>query len=158
MKLTKRIIHIAFEYGLLIKGINGIIEIIGGIILLTVNIHTIQHFLVWLSLLELPHGHNDFLAHGLTDLATHFSADTKLVGGIYLLTHGIFKIILVGGLQMKKRWAYPVGIGFLMLFISYQVYRLTLHFSYALLVLTALDSILMVLIYREYKGQKNNLT
>jgi uncharacterized membrane protein len=153
VQLTRRFIHRAFELGLILKGINGVFETIGGILLLTVNLDTIEHFLIRLSLLELPHGKHDFLAHALFNLAMHFSADTKLTGGIYLLAHGLFKVGLVVGLQLKKHWAYPVGMSFLSIFIAYQIYRLTLHFSFGLFALTLMDMTLMALIYREHLAQ-----
>lgn len=153
LKPTNDFIHKAFEAGLFIKGINGVLQIIGGIILVTIKLVTIEHFFVWLSMLELPHGPNDIFARGIDYLANQLSSDTKLLGALYLLAHGTFKVGLVTSLHFKKSWAYPVAMAFLSVFIAYQIYRLNLHFSIALFILTLIDCTLMALIYREHVAQ-----
>ena len=57
--------------------------------------------------------------HGLTGSAVTFAA-------LYLLVHGIVKIVLVAALLRNQAWAYPWMIGFLVIFIGYQLYRLAL--------------------------------
>lgn len=136
----------------MLKGINGVIETIGGILLLAFDVHTIEHIFVKISLLELPRGPHDIFAHAIHHMAYQFSASAKFVGGVYLLSHGFFKVGLVTALQFKKRWAYPVALYFLLLFISYQGYRIVLHFSAGLLFLTLLDVLLMWLIWQEHKA------
>ena len=69
---------------------------------------------------------------------------------LYLLAHGLAKIILVAGVLTKQRWAYPAAIGFLCLFICYQLYRLSFHASAGLALLTLLDIAIVGLIWREY--------
>ncbi len=154
MKFSKLSIHKAFEIGLVLKGINGVIETIGGILLWSFDVRTIEHLFVKISLMELPRGPYDVFAHAIHHMAYEFDASAKMIGAIYLLSHGIFKVGLVLGLQFKKPWAYPVALGFLFLFISYQTYRLSHHFSWPLLFLTSLDTALMWLIYREHKAQR----
>lgn len=151
--ISRMTLHRAFEIGLFLKGANGVVETIGGILLLVFDVRTIEHVFVRLSLMELPHGPHDIFAHAIHHMAYELSADAKFIGGIYLLSHGFFKVGLVAALQFKRDWAYPVALVFLALFISYQSYRLTLSFSWPLAILTGLDTGLMWLIYREHKAQ-----
>ncbi len=94
----------------------------------------------------------DWVATHLRQAVTHLSANTKLFAGAYLLGHGAIKVFLVwGGLLRGKRWAFPTAIVFQAAFIGYQIYRISHHFSLGLIALTALDFIVVLLIWREYR-------
>jgi uncharacterized membrane protein len=54
-------------------------------------------------------------------------------------------------LLRNKLWAYPASLVILSLFIAYQVYRFSYTHSVGLVVLTAFDLIVMVLIWHEYR-------
>jgi uncharacterized membrane protein len=49
-----------------------------------------------------------------------------LFGAIYLLPHGIVKVVLVYALLLNKFWDYPWMMVVLLLFIGYQLYRIAL--------------------------------
>ena len=83
-------------------------------------------------------------AHGLTGSAVLF-------GAIYLLVHGLVKVILVAALLKNQLWAYPWTIAFLGVFIAYQLYRLSFHPSVGLTALTIFDAVIAWLTYREYR-------
>ena len=63
---------------------------------------------------------------------------------MYLLTHGIAKIVLVVGVLRGQLWAYPWMIALLSVFIVYQVYRLSYRLSIGLLLLTLFDVFVVV--------------
>ena len=75
-------------------------------------------------------------------------------GAAYLLLHGVVKIALVAALLRDKIWAYPWMLVFLIVFIVYQVYRMTFAFSIGLLGLTVFDLLVVWLTYREYGKQR----
>ena len=115
-----------FEIGIILKGLDGALEAVGGLLLLAVTPATIDRVMVRLTQHELSEDPRDFIArhllrysHGLTGSAVTFAA-------VYLLAHGIVKIVLVAALLRNQAWAYPWMIGFLLIFIGYQVYRLAL--------------------------------
>jgi hypothetical protein len=64
---------------------------------------------------------------------------------------GVVKIFLVIEVLRKKRWAYPAAMVVLIAFIAYQVYRFSLSRSIEMFVLTIFDSIVLALLWREYK-------
>jgi uncharacterized membrane protein len=76
-----------------------------------------------------------------------------LFGAIYLLAHGLVKVILVAALLKNQLWAYPWTIGFLGVFIVYQLYRLSLKPSVGLTALTIFDAVIVWLTWREYRKQ-----
>jgi uncharacterized membrane protein len=73
---------------------------------------------------------------------------------LYLLSHGIIKIILVVALLQQRLWAYPWLIVFLSIFIVYQIYRLVLHLSLGLLALTLFDIFIVALTVLEYRKHR----
>ena len=101
-----------FEIGIILKG------------LLAVTPATINQLAAALTQHELSEDPHDFIAghllgyaHGLTGSAVTFAA-------VYLLLHGITKIVLVAALLRNQIWAYPWMIAFLLIFIGYQLYRI----------------------------------
>lgn len=148
--LRERYFHKMFVIGVVVKGINGAFEILGGILLLVIRTEAINKTLVYLTQGELIEDPNDFLANAILHLSHNLSISTKMFGAIYLLSHGVIKIGLVIALLKKKLWAYPASILFLIVFIIYQIYRLAVGYSVGMVLLTILDLIIVILIWREY--------
>ena len=111
----------------------------------------INHMVIELTEHELVEDPHDTVANLLRHAAPPVSADIHVFGGIYLIVHGLTKLWLITELLRSKPWAYPATIVFLCLFISYQLYRVSYQYSLGLILLTAFDSIFMLLIWREFK-------
>jgi uncharacterized membrane protein len=60
-------------------------------------------------------------------------------------------MVLVAGLLRNKLWAYPASLVVLGAFIAYQIYRYTYTQAFGLIALTVFDSIVMALIWHEYR-------
>src|SRR5215831_12571592 len=84
-----------FRISVALKGLDGILEVIGGIVLLFIPPATLQSWAKSLTAHELAQDPHDFIARHLLHSASQLSHDTVLFGAIYLLTHGIAKIVLV---------------------------------------------------------------
>jgi len=150
------IIHKSFEIGILIKGIDGFFEIIGGILLVFLNPARLNKLTIILTQHELSENPQDMIVSFMIKLSSNFSVSTQYFGVFYLITHGIVKFILVILLWKKKIWAYPLTIVSLILFIIYQIYRSTIDHSIGLIMLTIFDIIMILLTFIEYKRVKNN--
>jgi uncharacterized membrane protein len=70
------------------------------------------------------------------------------------VTHGVVKLVVVVGLYLRQRWAYPVAFVFLGGFVIYQLYRLTYAPTAGLALLTAFDLFIIWLTWREYRRTK----
>ncbi len=144
-----------FKVGLVLKGLDGILEVAGGILLLVLSPHAIQHLARVLTAHELSEDPHDLIARYLLHTTAHLSHGTTLFGAIYLLSHGIAKLVLVALVLKDKLWAYPWLIGLLLAFIAYQLYRITaVHFSIGLTLLTVFDAFLVWLTWREYRSKR----
>jgi uncharacterized membrane protein len=144
-----------FKIGLVLKGLDGILEVVGGILLLFLSPHDIQHLVRTLTAHELSQDPHDMIARYLVHSTSHLTAGITVFGAVYLLSHGIAKIVLVALVLRDKLWAYPWLIALLLAFIGYQIYRITaVHFSAGLTALTVFDAALVWLTWREYRSKR----
>jgi uncharacterized membrane protein len=142
-----------FEVGIILKGLDGLLEVIGGLLLLIVSPATIDRVVTSLTQHELSEDPHDFLASHLLRTARGLTGSAVLFGAVYLLAHGLVKVVLVAALLKNQLWAYPWTIAFLGVFIVYQLYRLSLRPSVGLTALTLFDAAIASLTYREYRKQ-----
>jgi uncharacterized membrane protein len=139
-----------FEVSIGLKGLDGALEIVGGIVLFFVAPATLQQWARTLTAHELTQDPHDFVARHLLHSASQLSHSTTLFGAVYLLSHGLAKVVLVVALLRERLWAYPGLIALLGVFIVYQLYRLTYRFTIGLTVLTVFDVFVVGLTVREY--------
>ncbi|GAB3560760.1 DUF2127 domain-containing protein [Arthrobacter alkaliphilus] len=140
-----------FRVSLILKGLDGVLELIGGILLLLIKPEQIGDLVRLLTQHELARDPNDFLANSLVHMSSNLSGSGTLFGAIYLLLHGLIKIVLVWAVLKDQLWAYPWMIAFLLVFIVYQVYRIVVAFSWGLVLLTAFDIFIVWITGREYR-------
>ena len=143
-----------FKISIGLKGIDGALEIVGGVVLLFVAPATLQQWARSLTAHELSQDPHDFIARHLLHSASQLSHSTTLFGAIYLLSHGLAKVVLVIALLREQLWAYPWMIGLLAVFIAYQLYRLTYRVTIGLTLLTLFDAFVVALTIREYRLER----
>jgi len=148
------VLHRLFEAGMWVKGLDGVLEIIGGFLLLLRSPVALNRLVIILTQHELVEDPHDRLANALRATAAQLSTSTQLFGSVYLIAHGLIKIGVVVGVLRGHRWAYPAAIVLLGLFIAYQLYRLSYDYTLGLLLLTVFDMVMVGLTWREYT---NNL-
>jgi uncharacterized membrane protein len=143
-----------FEVGIIGKGLNGAAELIGGLLLLVLSPSRIHHLVASLTQGELSEDPHDFVATHLLHTASGLTGHAVLFGAVYLLAHGLVKVVLVIALLLNKLWAYPWMIVVLLLFIGYQTYRIAFAPSAGLIALTVFDLAIVALTWREYRQQR----
>lgn len=144
-----------FRISLLLKGLDGVLELIGGILLLLVTPAQIGDVARFLTQHELAQDPGDFVANSLLHMTANLSGSASLFGAVYLLLHGVVKIVLVWAVLKEKLWAYPWMIAFLLLFIAYQLYRISVSFSWGMMLLTAFDIFIVWITWREYRMRRS---
>ena len=143
-----------FKISISLKGLDGVLEIIGGLVLLFVAPATLHSWARSLTAHELAQDPHDYVAIHLMHSATQLSRSTTLFGAAYLLSHGIAKVVLVVALLRNQLWAYPWLIALLAVFIIYQLYRLSQRFSIGLTLLTLFDAFVLTLTILEYRRRR----
>lgn len=157
MLRLKNIAHIGFEIELLLKGINSLFEVIGGLALIYFNPVRIKSIIAFLTHDKLLKNPTDFIANALVHFSHSFSTGTHSFMVMYFISHGVIKAVLVFLLWRKKLWAYPLTIVALVLFIVYQLYHFRMKISVSIFGLTIFDILMIVLTIIEYKRVKTTI-
>ena len=147
-------IHLFFNLSVIAKGIDGVLEIVGGILLFFVSPDRISAVIRSLTQHELSEDPRDLVATYLLNSTHSLTKGVTMFAAVYLLWHGMVKAGLVAGLLLKRRWAYPAAIVAFMLFVVYQLYRYTHTHSSSLLALSIVDVFVIILTWIEYKRLK----
>lgn len=143
-----------FYVAIIFKGLDGVLELIGGTLLLFVAPDKIKQLAILITQPELTEDPNDFIANHVLQGTAGLTDHVVLFGAIYLLAHGIVKVVLVAALLRQKLWAYPWMIAVLIIFILYQLYQLILTPSAGLVALTVFDILIVVLTWHEYRRHR----
>ena len=146
-----RIVHVLFDIGIIAKGIDGVLETIGGVLLFLVSPTQIHSIIAVLTQHELSEDPHDLVANYLLNSTRDLSIGATVFAATYLLWHGIVKIGLVAALLLRRRWAYPCAIVAFSLFLVYQLYRYSHTHAPELLVLSVVDVLVIGLTWLEYK-------
>ena len=145
-------LHAGFEIGIILKGIYALVEVAGGILLRIVKPATLDGWLQMLTDNELASDPHDILEQVVEWVTSHVNLSAQHFGALYLMAHGGAKLVLVSLLWSRRRWAYPLAVGVLLLFIVYQFARWTATHSAFLLVISGFDAVMIWLTIVEYQN------
>jgi uncharacterized membrane protein len=144
------LLHRIFEIGVIAKGVDGALELIGGILLLLLSRETIRRTAFFFVRGELEEDPGDLISNLVLHSARKV-AEAKFYASAFLLVHGVVKLSLVAGLATNKLWSYPAAILVFTGFTICQLYELTLQRSLFLEIATILDVVVIVLVIAEYR-------
>lgn len=140
-----------FEGGIILKGIDGALEFVGGLLVLFVSPTTLHHFIAFATHRELAEDPRDRVANLFIHTSKHYADGGRAFLIIYLWIHAAIKLIAVVGIMKNWLWAYPFSLISLGLLMLYQLY--TIFFvkaSFGMIMLTVFDVIILGLIWREF--------
>ena len=140
-----------FKIAVIFKGLDGVVELIGGTILLSIPAAWLHMVIISLGHTHLVASH-DLLARTVTSLGHTFTSGVQIYTAIYLLLHGVIKVGLVIALLSRRYKLYPAAIVILLLFMGYQIYRIIFEHSIVFdSLLTIIDAVVVWLTYLEYR-------
>jgi uncharacterized membrane protein len=152
--IERKIEHTFFLLSVWCKGIAGLVETIGGLLLLFIPQSGLKALVIFLTAPELAEDPSDRVATLLQHTVQELGVDTKLFASNYLIVHGLIKVLLVAGMLSGRLWSYVVSLWFLAAFIAYQTYRFFFTHSLWLIALNLIDLIVAFLIWWEYQARK----
>lgn len=154
MKFSRKTLwHDTFRIGIVLKGLDGLAELVGGSLVWLLTPASVAGLVHRLFRHQLAANPKYFAAHYLI-LASQGLARQKWFATAFLLTHGLAKVVLVTALWFNRLWAYPVMIVVVGGFAAYQVDRVMATHSSFLAVLTVFDVAIVLLTWREYREQR----
>lgn len=143
-----------FWIGIIGKGLDGLLEVVGGLLLLFATPGQLGSLIVAVTREELSEDPGDFIATHLLHVADNITNQGIVFAAWYLLLHGAAKVILVLALLGKRYWAYPWMLALLLVFIAYQGFELIVAPTISLAALTIFDVAVTVLTWHEYQRHK----
>ena len=149
---------VLFLVSIWLKGLDALLEIIGGAALFAVSPALILHIVRFLTQDEIAEDPRDLIANALRHAAGRLSFATEHFMAIYLLVHGAVKLALVWALLARVLAAYPASMVIFAGFIAYQLYRYTFTHGVGLLALSAFDLAVIGLIFLEYRALRRRGT
>jgi len=148
------LLHLAYLVAITIKGIDGLIETIAGLIVAIVGSEEIYILALRLTAPEIennPASHTaDLVRHAADKLA---SAPSDFVV-IYMIAHGVIKLALAINLMIEKDWVFPVASVLLTGFILYMSHRLTIFWSPWLFAFLLFDMVTLALVLNEWRTHR----
>jgi len=148
LSFRERRIHDVFLVVVLLKGLDGLIEMaLGFLLIFTDEFSDVVFFLTRDAVIDDP---NNFFATHLRAFASQ-SHEAFVIGGLYLVAHGFLKLFISGSLWRNYIWAYPAAMVFLGLFIFYEVIRIAQTGSVPFICLAIFDILMLWLVIHEYK-------
>jgi len=103
---------------------------------------------------ELQEDPHDFFAMHVLHYGQQLAGGHNTFAILFLLTHGLVKIVLVVALLRNLSWSYLFALITLGLFIVYQLYELVTKPTFGMAFLTVLDSVIIWLVWREWGKYK----
>jgi uncharacterized membrane protein len=147
----ERVLDLVFLIGVVVKGLDGLVEFVGGAILLFVTPGQILGITQTVFAHELAEDPDDPIANAVLHGVAHLDSGATAFLAAYLLVHGVVKLAVVVALLLGSRRVYPWALVVLLLFLIYQLYELFTAPSVGVVILTALDAFIIWLTWREWR-------
>ena len=151
LKKYDKIIDRVFIITVSIKAFNGVVELISAVALVLIpKDFLINNISKYISE-EFAEDPNNMISSWMMNFAAHIRPDTQHFIIIYIAIHGMINLGLATALFGKNHKAYFASMIVLILFIVYQIHRLTFTYSVILFIFIILDILTVFLIHYEYK-------
>ncbi|MDD5527664.1 MAG: DUF2127 domain-containing protein [Patescibacteria group bacterium] len=150
--------HNIFLASILLKGLNGVAEIVGGLLIIAFRPATVISLVDFLTQNEISEDPRDIIANYLIHSFQNYSPGLQFFWSAYFLIHGLIKVFLVVALLGHRLWAYPAAISVFALFIVYQLYRFSFGHSPFLIILSLFDIFVIIMTYLEYQRIRKPLS
>jgi uncharacterized membrane protein len=149
-----QILHDAYLGAILIKGIDGAVETLAGIVIALTGPERIYEWVFRLSAPELRGGH--LALHALRTGAEKLANGPHRFVIIYLLVHGLLKLgVALALLKGTARGIFPATSLVLAGFIAYMGWRLSIRWSDWLLGAALFDLLTLALVLNEWRAHDN---
>lgn len=147
--------HRAYLAAILIKGFDGALETIAGLVTAFAGSWQLYILAINLTAPELDLHPDNAAMHWVRDGAERLFINTP--GGFlvfYLLVHGILKLAICIELLREKRWIFPVATVIFAGFVLYMGYHLTQRWSAWVLSFALFDLLTLALVVIEWRSRR----
>lgn|GEM_PF-515775 len=152
-RATSRLDRI-FEVGILLTGLDVLMEVAGGIFLLLIKPEYLNQLATTLTQHEFAEDPRDFFSTYILHATQNLSSGSLVFAALYLLSHGVTKIVLICEILHNRLRAYLALIYLTIGFMIYQIYRFSYSHSAGLVLLTLFDAVIVYLTVVEYRKRQ----
>lgn len=149
--------HRAYQAAIAIKGLDGAIETLAGLLVAIAGAERIYNFAVWITAPEIASNPDSKTAHLIRHGASGLMQGAETFVVIYLLVHGILKLGIAINLLRDKNWIFRPAIVILSGFVIFMSYKLTRHWSIWLLSFALFDVLTIALVVNEWRNHRIRL-
>jgi len=145
-----------YKVGVAIKGIDGLVELIVGVLLVAAP--GVLHFFLRASVGEAAEHTGRtarFIAEYIARIDVSLAKGSTVFLTIFLISHGLVKIVLAYCLLKEILWIYPYALVVLIGFLVYQVYLAVLNPTIGTILFCVLDIIIIALVWDEWRRLKH---
>ena len=142
--------HAAYVVAIAIKGFDGIIETLLGLLIVFAGPDKIYLAVLHFTTPELEENPASQAARAIQDGAAALQHLSSAFAITYLLVHGVLKSGLAISLLLGHRWIFPFAVAILMAFVVILGYRMTVHFSWWQVALALFDLLTVALVVNEW--------
>ena len=138
-----------------VKGFDGLTELVAGLwlIIAPASLHIVLQALFGEATEH--NGHfMQFIAQNIARIDTSLTAGGIFIVSLFLLAHGVVKLVTFYALLREILWAYPYALAILIAFFVYQVYVFIVSPSIGMFLFSLLDAIIIVMVYGEWQKLK----
>lgn len=151
MRKPGSIAHLAYLVTIAVKGFDGAVELVIGLLILLAGGERIYLFILRLTAPELDDHPDSRVAHAIRHGASGLVSGQSGFAVTYLLIHGALKLGLASALlRGGSRWIYPLGALILVGFIAFMSYRLSERWSGLLFGFALFDLLTLALVLNEW--------
>ena len=150
---SPRFLRASFRTGITLKGLDGLLEAVGGVLLWFFKPEALGSTLQAIFQHELLRDPHDFLARHLLHTSEKIAQSDPLFASIFLVSHGLVKAALSVLLWMNKLWAYPVAIAVFTAFAIFGIFRYMHTHATLLIVIAAFDLLVVWLVWEEWGAE-----
>lgn len=152
--MKERVLDLVFLLGVVFKGIDGLIELVAGVLLLFATPADLRGVVDSVTAEELSEDPHDLIANLLIHGVAHLHPGSVAFVAAYLLLHGVVKVAIVITLLIGSRRVYPWAMAALGAFLIFQLYELVTKPSLGVAVLTVFDAVIIWLTWREWRRNR----
>lgn len=145
-----RLAHLAFVVTIAVKGVDGLIETLLGLLIAIAGPHKLFLLVLRFTVPELQNNPDNGVARAVQSGAAGLTA-IGTFATFYLLIHGVLKAGIAVNLLRGRRWIFAPAVLILGGFVLYLGYRTTQHWSAWSFSLALFDLFTLALVVNEWR-------
>jgi uncharacterized membrane protein len=147
-------LHLAYLGAIAIKGLDGLVETVAGLIIAIYGSQQVYNFALWATAPEIARHPESHAVHAIRHGAYGLAHSAPKFAIVYLLAHGALKLGLVINLFIEHMWIFPASIVVLLGFIGFMGVKLMAHWSPWLFAFAMFDVLTVALIANEWRARR----